>query len=45
MVIRKKRAEPYGCAVKRYGGMWLPPWGIQVPHEPLGLSIADHSTM
>ena len=23
-------AESYGCAVKRYGGMWLSPWGIQV---------------
>jgi hypothetical protein len=42
MVHHLKRAEPYGCAVKRYGGMWLSPRGIQVPHESLGVSIMGH---
>jgi class 3 adenylate cyclase/tetratricopeptide (TPR) repeat protein len=32
----------YGCAVKRYEGMWLSPGGIQVPLESLGGSIMGH---
>src|SRR6266446_6660679 len=30
------------CAVKAHGRNVVRPWGMQVPHEPLELSIAGH---
>ena len=32
------------CAVKARSRNVVTPWGIQVPHEPLELSVVDHST-
>jgi hypothetical protein len=30
------------CAVKAHGRNVVRPWGMQVPHEPMELSIAGH---
>jgi hypothetical protein len=37
--------SPAVCAVKAACKNVETPWGMQVPHEPLELSIVDHYTM
>ena len=39
---RKRVIAARKCAVKAHGRNVVRPWGMQVPHEPLELSIAGH---